>query len=42
MALEALRGELTITQLATKHGIHQMMVGEWQVAGHGELDCHVC
>ena len=29
VALEALRGELTTVQLATKHGIHQTMVGEW-------------
>ena len=28
--LEALRGELTAAQLATKHGIHQTMVGEWK------------
>ena len=30
IALEALRGELTTAQLATKHGIHQTMVGEWK------------
>ena len=30
VALEALRGELTTSQLATKHGIHQTMVGEWK------------
>ena len=30
MALEALRGELTTAQFATKHGIHQTMVGEWK------------
>jgi transposase len=30
VALEALRGELTAAQLATKHGIHQTMVGEWK------------
>ena len=28
--LEALWGELTTAQLATKHGIHQTMVGEWK------------
>jgi transposase len=28
--LEALRGELTTAQLATKHGIHQTMVSEWK------------
>jgi transposase-like protein len=30
LALEALRGELTTAQLASKHGIHQTMVGEWK------------
>jgi len=30
VALEALRGELTTAQLATKHGIHQTMVCEWK------------
>ena len=30
VALEALRGELTTAQLATKHGIHQTMVGDWK------------
>ena len=30
VALEALGGELTTAQLATKHGIHQTMVGEWK------------
>ena len=30
VALEALRGELTTVQLATKHGIHQTMVSEWK------------
>ena len=30
VALEALRGELTTAQLASRHGIHQTMVGEWR------------
>ena len=30
VALEALGGELTTAQLATKHGIHPTMVGEWK------------
>ena len=30
VALEALRGELTTSQLAAKHGIHQTMVGDWR------------
>jgi transposase len=30
VAMEALRGELTTSQLATKHGVHQTMVGEWK------------
>ena len=28
VAMEALRGELTTSQLATKHGVHQTMVGD--------------
>ena len=31
VALEVLRGELTTAQLATKHGIHQTMVGDWKL-----------
>ena len=30
VALEALRGELTASQLATRHGVHQTMVSEWK------------
>ena len=30
VALEALRGELTAAQLATKHGVHQTMVNDWK------------
>ena len=30
VALEALRGELTTSQLAAKHGIRQTMVGDWK------------
>jgi transposase len=30
VALGALRGELTTAQPASKHGIHQTMVGEWK------------
>ena len=30
VALEALRGELTTAQLASKHGIHQTMLGDWK------------
>ena len=38
VALEALRGELTAAQLASKHGIHQTMVGSgrgrrWKAGG---------
>jgi transposase len=36
IALEALRGELTTAQLATKHGLHQTMISEWKrQAGDG-------
>ena len=27
--MEALRGELTASQLAIKHGVHQTMIGDW-------------
>ena len=30
VAMEALRGELTVSQLATKHGVHQTMIGDWK------------
>ena len=30
VALEALRGELTAAQLATKYSIHPTMVGDWK------------
>jgi len=30
VAVEALRGELTTSQLAAKHGVHQTMVSEWK------------
>ena len=30
VALEALRSELTVAQLATKHGVHQTLIGDWK------------
>jgi transposase len=30
VAMEALRGELTASQLATKHGVRQTMIGDWK------------
>ena len=30
VAMEALRGELTTSQLASKHGVHQTMIGDWK------------
>jgi len=30
VAMEALRGELTTSQLAIKHGVHQTMIGDWK------------
>lgn len=30
VALEALKGDLTLAQLATKHGIHQAMISTWR------------
>ena len=30
MALEALKGELTLAELAAKHGVHQTMIADWK------------
>lgn len=30
VALEALRGEQTVAQLAAKHGVHQTMINTWK------------
>ena len=30
VALEALRGEQTVAQLAAKHGLHQTMINAWK------------
>ena len=30
VALEAIRGELTISQLVAKHGVHQTMINAWK------------
>ncbi len=30
VALEALKGELTIAQLVTKHGVHQTLINSWK------------
>jgi transposase len=30
VALEAIRGELTLAELAVKHGIHQTMIAAWK------------
>jgi transposase len=30
VALEAIRGELTISELGAKHGVHQTMINTWK------------
>ena len=30
VAMEVLLGELTTSQLGTKHGVHQTMIGDWK------------
>ncbi len=30
VALEALRGALTVSRLAAKHGVHQALIGDWK------------
>ncbi len=37
VALEALRGEPTGSQLATQHGVHQTLIGDWKRQAMGGL-----
>ena len=37
VAMEALRGELTTAQLATKHGVHQTVIGDWKRQAIGSV-----
>jgi len=30
VALEAIKGEMTLAQLATKHGVHQTLINSWK------------
>jgi transposase len=30
VALEAIRGDLTVSQLGAKHGVHQAMINSWK------------
>jgi transposase len=30
VALEAIRGELTVSQLVAKHGVHQTVINAWK------------
>ncbi|MGT2572050.1 transposase, partial [Acinetobacter ursingii] len=30
VALEAIRGEMTVAQLAARHGVHQTMINAWK------------
>lgn len=30
VALEAIRGELTVSQLVAKHGVHQTLINAWK------------
>lgn len=30
VAVEALKGELTVAEIAAKHGVHQTLVNEWK------------
>jgi len=30
VALEAIRGDLTLAELAAKHGVHHMMIASWK------------
>ena len=37
VAPKAIRGELTTSQLATKHGVHQTMINDWKRVAIGGL-----
>jgi transposase len=37
VALDAIRGELTVAQLTAKHGIHQTMINDWKKQAIGGL-----
>lgn len=37
VALEALRGDLTVAQLTAKHGIHQTLINDWKKQAIEEL-----
>ncbi|GGC39816.1 hypothetical protein GCM10011371_28960 [Novosphingobium marinum] len=42
VALEAIRGDLTLAELATKHGIHHTMIAAWKrqaVEGMADTFC---
>lgn len=39
MALEALKGDLTLAQLAAKHGVHQGQISSWRKQAVGGLAC---
>ena len=30
VALEAIKGEMALTQLAAKHGVHQTLINSWK------------
>lgn len=42
VALEAIRGEQTLSELASKHGVHQTMIAQWMRAPRptGCRRCH--
>ena len=37
VALEAIRGELTVSQLGAKYGVHQTMINSWKKQAIGNL-----
>ena len=37
IALEALRGDLTLSQLVSRHGVHQMLISAWKRQAVEEL-----
>lgn len=37
VALEAIRGEMTVAQLGAKHGVHQTMINAWKKQAVGGM-----
>jgi len=41
VALEAIRGDLALAELAAKHGVHHTVIASWEASGHRRDGRHV-